>query len=143
MPAPRAAATASMPAPPPLAQGWNGPSGAPPDLIIEAPTMQVPAEGESPWQYAYVKLPFQGDVWVAASQVVPGNRAAVHHVLVTSMTLPPTAVIDAEGRMTLPQGASVDPAGARLDCCARSAVHRRAPPRPARLGVLGRLGAWG
>ena len=72
--------------------------GAPPDLIIEAPEMKVPAEGESPWQYAYVKLPFQGDVWVAASQVVPGNRAAVHHVLVTSVTLPPNA-------QSMPKGA--------------------------------------
>jgi hypothetical protein len=73
--------------------------------------MKVPAEGESPWQYAFVKLPFQGDVWVAASQVVPGNRAAVHHVLVTAMKLPPNAQIDAEGRMKLQQGSSVDPAG--------------------------------
>ncbi len=40
-----------MPAPPQLAQGWNHPSGKPPDLIIEAPEMKVPAEGESPWQY--------------------------------------------------------------------------------------------
>ena len=100
-----------MPAPPQLALGWNGPNGTPPDLIVDAPVMQVPADGESPWQYAYVKLPFQGDVWVAASQVVPGNRTAVHHVLVTAMTLPPNAQIDAEGRMKLPQGASVDPAG--------------------------------
>ena len=73
--------------------------------------MKVPAEGESPWQFAYVKLPFQGDVWVEASQVVPGNRGVVHHVLVTSMTLPPNAQLDAEGRVKLPQGASVDPAG--------------------------------
>ena len=113
-----------LPAPPQLAQGWNGPSGTPPDLIIEAPEMKVPAEGESPWQYAYVKLPFQGDVWVAASQVVPGNRAAVHHVLVTAVTLPPNAQVDAEGRMKLQQGASVDPAG-RVST-ARAAPHRRA-----------------
>ena len=51
-----------MPAPPQYAQGWNGPDGTPPDLIIEAPVMQVPADGESPWMYAYVKLPFQGHV---------------------------------------------------------------------------------
>ena len=59
----------------------------------------MPAEGESPWQYAYVKLPFEGDVWVAASQVVPGNRAVVHHVLVTSATLPPDTV------SSMPKGA--------------------------------------
>src|SRR5580700_4687810 len=50
-----------MPAPPKFAQGWNHPSGRPPDLIIEAPEMKVPAEGESPWQFVYVKLPFKGD----------------------------------------------------------------------------------
>ena len=127
-----------MPAPPQLAQGWNGPNGTPPDLIIEAPEMKVPAEGESPWQYAYVKLPFQGDVWVAASQVVPGNRAVVHHVLVTSATLPPNAVIDAEGRMTLPQGASVDPA-------ARGRRRARAPPPAGRdcgAGLGGFSAGW-
>ena len=84
-----------------------------------------------------MKLPFQGDVWVAASQVVPGNRAAVHHVLVTSMTLPPTAVIDAEGRMTLPQGASVDPAG-RVSTAARAATP---PPGAAAASPLGGFSA--
>jgi hypothetical protein len=95
-----------MPAPPTFAQGWNHPSGRPPDLIIEAPEMKVPAEGESPWQFAYVKLPFQGDVWVESSQVVPGNRGVVHHVLVMSATLPPDTVLDAEGRVK-----SAPPAG--------------------------------
>jgi hypothetical protein len=91
---------------PPLAQGWNHPSGKPPDLIIEAPELKVPAEGESPWQNVYVKLPFQGEVWVDASQVVPGTRGVVHHVLVTSTTLPAEATVDAEGRVTLPSGTS-------------------------------------
>jgi mono/diheme cytochrome c family protein len=81
----------AVPDPPQLAHGWNHPSGRPPDLIIEAPEFKVAAEGEVPWWYANVKLPFQGDVWVEAAQVVPGNRAVVHHVLVTSATLPSDA----------------------------------------------------
>ena len=81
----------AMPDPPQLAHGWNHPSGRPPDLIIETPEFKVAAEGEVPWWYANVKLPFQGDVWVEAAQVVPGNRAVVHHVLVTSATLPSDA----------------------------------------------------
>jgi hypothetical protein len=125
-----------MPTPPQLAKGWNGPNGAPPDLIIDAPEMKVPAEGESPWQYAYVKLPFRADIWVAASQVVPGNRAAVHHVLVTAMTLPPNAQVDAEGRMTLPQGASVDPAG-RV-----STAQSAAPPLPTGGAAASPLGGF-
>ena len=97
---------------PQFAQGWNHPSGRPPDVIIEAPEMKVPAEGESPWQFAYVKLPFQGDVWVAAAQVVPGNRPVVHHVMVTSVTLSPDTELDAEGRVLpgrSPRGANVTP----------------------------------
>jgi hypothetical protein len=119
-----------MPAPPQFAQGWNHPSGRPPDLIIEAPELNVPAEGESPWQFAYVKLPFQGDVWVESSQVVPGNRAVVHHVLVMSATLPPDAALDAEGRLKQPV-APAEPG-------ARAANSRTAPPAgnaiPAGLG---------
>jgi hypothetical protein len=115
--APRGDDTA-MPAPPQLAQGWNHPSGKPPDLIIEAPELKVPAEGESPWQNVYVKLPFPGDVWVAAAQVVPGNRGVVHHVLVTSATLPPDSTIDAEGRVKLPSGSE---AGGRVARAAQAA----------------------
>ncbi len=73
MPALRGAMTADVPAPPQFAQGWNHPSGRPPDLIIEAPEMKVPAEGESPWQYVYVKLPFKGDVWVAGRRSCPAT----------------------------------------------------------------------
>jgi hypothetical protein len=101
-----------LPALPQFARGWNHPSGRPPDLIIEAPEAKVPAEGESPWQNVYVKLPFQGDVWVEAAQGLPSNRAVVHHVVVSSTTLPPNATLDAEGHLTLPRGSgSVDPTG--------------------------------
>jgi hypothetical protein len=120
-----------VPAPPPLAVGWNGPGGRPPDLIIESPEMKVPAEGESPWQFVYVKLPFQGDIWVSAAQVVPGNRAVVHHVLVTSVTLPPDATVDAEGRVKLPQGGGLDPAG------------RASTARPPQAAGGGNAGAFG
>jgi hypothetical protein len=98
-----------MPAPPRFAQGWNHPSGRPPDVIVEAPEMKVTAEGESPWLFAYVKLPFQGDIWVAASQIVPGNRGAVHHVMVTDVRLPPNVTLDAEGRVQIPQGVPSGP----------------------------------
>ena len=122
-----------MPAPPKFAQGWNGPDGRPPDVIIEAPEMKVPAEGESPWQFVFVKLPFQGDVWVAASQVVPGNRAAVHHVLVLATTLPPNATVDSEGRMKL--GASPAPGTVGSAASARS-------PQPSGDAIPGGAGGF-
>ena len=112
--------TDAAPAPPQFAQGWNHPSGRPPDLIIEAPEMKVPAEGESPWQTAYAKLPFQGEVWVESAQVVPGNRAVVHHVLVMAATLPPDTQLDAQGRVVK----SASPVG---DPTARAATPRQPP----------------
>jgi hypothetical protein len=96
-----------LPPPPTFAEGWNHPSGRPPDLIIEAAELKVPADGESPWLSTYVKLPLQGDLWVAAAQVVPGNRAVVHHVMVTSTTLPADVELDAEGRIVNQRPAGV------------------------------------
>ena len=110
------------------------PSGTPPDLIIEAPVMQVPADGESPWWYAYVKLPFEGDVWLAASQVVPGNRGVVHHVMVTSATLPPDATARcSKARLS---GSAPKPAGGAA--VALSAAGPRGVQSPD--GSLGRYG---
>ena len=102
----------AIPAPPQFAQGWNHPSGKQPDLIIEAPAMEIKAEGENPWQYAYVKLPFVADdVFIGAMQIVPGNRKMVHHVLVTSATLPPDTVLDSLGRVQAQPGESAAPGG--------------------------------
>ncbi len=127
-----------MPAPPQFAQGWNHPSGRPPDLIIEAPEMKVPAEGESPWQFAYVKLPFQGDVWVAASQVVPGNRAVVHHVLVTVRDVAAERPTRCRRAPEVAAGASTAVPQARHP---PSAAARR-PPQPAGDAVPPGLGGF-
>jgi len=89
---------AAVPPPPQFAHGWNHPSGRPPDLVIEAPEQTVPAEGEAPWQNVYVKLPFKEVIYVEAAQIVPGNRAVVHHATVTSTTLPADTMLDAAGR---------------------------------------------
>jgi mono/diheme cytochrome c family protein len=90
---------ADLPPAPQFAEGWNHPNRTPPDVIIEAPEMHVQAEGETPWLFAYVKVPFQTETWVSAGQVVPGNRPVVHHVAVTPATLPADVVLDAEGRV--------------------------------------------
>jgi hypothetical protein len=103
----------AIPAPPQFAQGWNHPSGRPPDIIVAAPAMEIKAEGENPWQYAYAKLPFiADDVYIGAMQIVPGNRKMVHHVLVTSATLPPDTVLDSLGRVQTQPGASAGGRGA-------------------------------
>jgi hypothetical protein len=127
-----------LPPLPQLAEGWNHPSGKPPDIIIEAPEQFVPAEGESPWQNLYVKLPFQGDVWVSASQLLPGNRAVVHHITVTPTTLPPDTVLDAAGRI------KATGAGATPDSAGRVSSTRLPPPTGTgiRVGMGGFFSGW-
>ncbi|MEQ8860935.1 MAG: redoxin family protein [Pseudomonadales bacterium] len=63
-------------APQPL---W-GPLGEP-DLVIDIPPTEVPATGVVDYQYKYVTNPLDHDVWVRASQILPGDRAALHHVI--------------------------------------------------------------
>jgi mono/diheme cytochrome c family protein len=52
-----------------------------PDLIVEVPAFDVPATGVVDYQYPYAKNPLDRDVWIRAIEIVPGDRAVVHHVL--------------------------------------------------------------
>ncbi|MEM7099065.1 MAG: hypothetical protein AAF541_12465 [Pseudomonadota bacterium] len=52
-----------------------------PDLIIDIPSTDVPATGVVEYQYKYVTNPLNRDVWVRASQILPGDRAVLHHVI--------------------------------------------------------------
>lgn len=59
-----------------------------PDLVLKMPLrFEVPAKGIVPYQYFYLDTNFEKDVWIAASEVRPGNRAVVHHIFL--FYLPP------------------------------------------------------
>jgi mono/diheme cytochrome c family protein len=70
--------------PDPLAQlddQWSEWTLGKPDLIVEVPAFDVPATGVVDYQYPYAKNPLGRNVWVRAIEIVPGDRAVVHHVL--------------------------------------------------------------
>src|SRR5690606_31619880 len=55
-----------------------------PDMVIpmaEQP-YRVKAEGEIRYQYFVVDPHLTEDTWIQGAQILPGNRAVVHHVLV-------------------------------------------------------------
>ena len=54
-----------------------------PDLIVDIPAFEVPATGVVEYQYQRVVSPLDRDVWVRATEILPGDRAALHHVIVT------------------------------------------------------------
>ena len=79
---------ADLPPKPEFPQGWLHPKGIEPDAVISLPgEVQLPAKGVIPYLRYLVKVPFSEDQWVAASQLLPGNRAVVHHMAITEVAL--------------------------------------------------------
>ncbi len=73
---------ALAPKTPEYPSGWQIPT--PPDLVIKMrdKPFEVAATGEVRYQFFMVDPGFTEDKWVQASEVLPGNRAVVHHVLI-------------------------------------------------------------
>jgi hypothetical protein len=63
------------PTPPTFATGWT----IKPDLVLIAPKFSVPREGLLDYQEFTLSLGHESDVWISAGEVMPGNRAVVHH----------------------------------------------------------------
>lgn len=67
------------PAPLKFVDGWNI---GKPDQVFEMPVpYEVPASGTIAYQYIIVPTNFKEDKWITASEVRPGNRSVVHHVI--------------------------------------------------------------
>lgn len=67
---------------PQRAEGWQLPRQ--PDVVLPMRSVPftVPADGSIEYQYFVVDPGFKEDKWVSAAEVVPGNRAVVHHSIV-------------------------------------------------------------
>lgn len=79
---------ADLPPLPAASEGWLHPQGLAPDLVMSMPETQLPAQGEIPYLRSLVKVPVTEDKWIVAMQVVPSNRAVVHHMAITELVLP-------------------------------------------------------
>lgn len=53
-----------------------------PDLVVKLPAFDVPATGTIDYQRYVIANTTGRDLWVRASDTIPGDRAVVHHVLV-------------------------------------------------------------
>jgi peroxiredoxin len=73
---------ADLPPPIEVISGWNLPR--PPDVVVEMSRQpfSLPSSGIVEYQYFVVDPKFTEDTWVTAAQVLPGNRAVVHHAIV-------------------------------------------------------------
>ena len=55
----------------------------PPDYVIDIPAMEIPATGVVDYQYHFVQNAIGKDVWIKAAEIMPGDRAVLHHVITT------------------------------------------------------------
>ena len=83
---PLADAIASKPVPADYPNAWPAELGQP-DHILSIPTQSIPATGEVPYAYLQAAANVSSNVWLRAAVVLPGNKRAVHHVLVFTGSL--------------------------------------------------------
>ena len=73
-----------------------------PDAVVKinAKPFRVPAQGTVRYQHFRVDPGFKEEKWVTAAQIVPGNRAVVHHILAFAVpkSLAGLAAVAGEGR---------------------------------------------
>ena len=68
-----------VPAPKQYVTGWNI---GQPEMVLEMPhAFDVPASGTVEYQYVILPYKFAEDRWVQASEIRPGARSVVHHVI--------------------------------------------------------------
>ncbi|HEY7798309.1 MAG TPA: hypothetical protein VIA80_06070, partial [Hyphomonadaceae bacterium] len=51
-----------------------------PDVVVQLPSFNVPASGTVEYQTMQVDNPFEGDTWLRAIAIKPGERTVLHHV---------------------------------------------------------------
>lgn len=73
---------ANLPKPVSHVSGWRLPRE--PDRVIEMSNRpyEIPADETVEYQYFVVDPGFKKDRWISAAEVIPGNRAVVHHSIV-------------------------------------------------------------
>ena len=106
---------ADLPAMPAFVEGW---ALGQPDVVLELPVeYKIPADGFVEYEYFEIPTNFTEDKWLQALEVRPGNRAVVHHVIVSVRPPKPErrpAAFQMAGGMGIPPGQSggaPEPAG--------------------------------
>lgn len=56
-----------------------------PDYIIEIPEQSVAAEGIFDYRYVTVDVPNTEDMWLRATEILPGNTRVLHHIIATTI----------------------------------------------------------
>jgi mono/diheme cytochrome c family protein len=81
---------ADLPPAPTYNDGWN--IGTPDVVLSMQEDYPIPASGDVPYQYFEVPANFSEDRYIQSWEIRPGDRAAVHHIIVS--TRPPKEIVE-------------------------------------------------
>jgi len=56
-----------------------------PDFVVEIPEQSVAAEGIFDYRYVMVDVPNKEDVWLRATEIIPGNKRVLHHIIANTI----------------------------------------------------------
>ena len=56
-----------------------------PDFVVNIPEQSVAAEGVFDYRYVTVDVPNTEDVWLRATEIIPGNTRVLHHIIATTI----------------------------------------------------------
>jgi hypothetical protein len=56
-----------------------------PDFVVNIPEQSVAAEGVFDYRYVAVDAPNKEDVWLRATEILPGNRSVLHHIIASTI----------------------------------------------------------
>lgn len=73
---------ADLPPPRTYTEGWQLPRQPDHVVAMSDTPYHIPAEGTVKYQYFSVDPGLTEDKWIQAAEIIPGNRALVHHVIV-------------------------------------------------------------
>ncbi|MEX0619037.1 MAG: redoxin domain-containing protein [Pseudohongiellaceae bacterium] len=73
-----------------------------PDMIVAFPPQEIPATGVLDYLNVPVSLNLERDMWVRASEIYPGNRNALHHII--TRVVPPRAEGESRRRLSAELG---------------------------------------
>jgi hypothetical protein len=85
--------------------GW----GIQPEVVLNMPPHDVPAQGVLEWELIALPSPFKTDTWVTSMEILPGDPSVVHHICFSFEKHQPTTVYNRYEWVQVPRDQTGNP----------------------------------
>ncbi len=85
--------------------GW----GTRPEIVMDLPPRDVPAQGVLEWELLALPAPFKEDTWITSMEILPGDASVVHHICFSFEKHKPTTVYNRYEWVQVPRDETGNP----------------------------------